>query len=136
MPTFFLPPTVTRCASLWPCTSALGDSTRRSSAGSAKLRPSSKITVRTRLSLSTLSSVGHASAIGLSLSLRVSTQIDLALDLVFEARALAGQDHLDLKLPLAAEPFLAHHLLYGLLRGDPHLLQIFPHRHVESLLVH
>ena len=30
----------------WPCTSALGDSTRSNSAGSAKLCPSSKVTVR------------------------------------------------------------------------------------------
>src|SRR3990172_5268974 len=134
--TFFLPATVTRCASLWPCTWGLGESTRRNSAGRAKLCPSSKATVSTRLSLSSRSSVGHASAIGLCLSPRVSTQVDLALDLMVEAGALAGQDHLDLKLPLSGQAFLAHHALDGLLRGDAHLLQILTHRHVESLLVH
>src|SRR5262245_27962479 len=63
MPTDFLPATVTRCSALWPCTSALGDRTRKNSAGSAKLLSSSKVTVRTRRSLSSRSSVGHGSAI-------------------------------------------------------------------------
>ena len=42
MPTCRLPASVTFCDGAWPCTSADGLSTRSSSAGSAKLAPSSK----------------------------------------------------------------------------------------------
>src|SRR5262245_59049674 len=121
MPTFFLPATVTRCSGLWPCTSALGESTRSSSAGIVKLFPSSKVTVRTRLSLSSLSSVGQGSAMGIPP--RRLTEVYVAFDHVVEAGAHGGQHHLHLELAPAAEALIAHHPLDLLLRGHPHLFQ-------------
>src|SRR5262245_55791728 len=130
--TFFLPATVTRCASLWPCTSALGESTRSSSAGSAKLSPSSKLTVSTRLSLSSLSSVGQLLAIATPLS----AEVDIALDHVIEPGTLRGKHHLHFQFALAAEFFLAHHAFDLLLGGDADLLERLPERHIEPLLIH
>src|SRR5918994_5654055 len=54
-----LPGTVLRSDGLWPWTSAEGLATRRYSAGRSKARPSSKTTLRLRLSLARRISVGH-----------------------------------------------------------------------------
>src|SRR5262245_55667597 len=132
MPTDFLPATVTRCSALWPCTSALGDRTRKNSADSAKLLPSSKVTVRTRRSLSSRSSVGHGSAIACT----GSAEVDRAVDHMLELGALGREHHLHLELALAAEAFLADHLLDGLLGGHAHFFQVFAHRHIKALFVH
>src|SRR3974390_3077904 len=60
--TSFLPGTVLRSSGAWPCTSALGLFTRRYSADKSKVSPTSKLTVRTLLSLRNRSSVGPWSA--------------------------------------------------------------------------
>src|SRR4029079_11538904 len=133
MPTVFLAATVTRCASLCPCTSALGESTRNSSAGSEKLFPSSNVTVRMRLSLSSLSSVGQESAM---VTPHISAELDIALDHMVEPGTGGRQHHLHLQFALAAEVFLAHHALDLLLRSDAHLLKIFTERHVEPMFIH
>jgi len=54
-----LPDTVCFWAAEWPCTSALGDSTRRYSAGSAKRSPLSKLIVNIEREASTRNSVGQ-----------------------------------------------------------------------------
>src|SRR5262249_38119857 len=129
--TDFFPGTVTRSDGLCPCTSALGLITRSSSAAKVKPAPSSKLTVRSTRSLSTLSSVGQGSPSAISLA-----KIDLALDHVMQSGALPGQHHLDLQHTLAAKAFLPHHPLDRLLRGDAHFLEELPHRHVEPLVIH
>src|SRR6185437_9049000 len=58
--TCLLPPRVTLWSPPWPCTSALGDSTRRYSAGSEKLSPLSNATCSVVLAASRRSSVGQA----------------------------------------------------------------------------
>jgi hypothetical protein len=65
-----------------------------------------------------------------------SAEIDFAVHHMVKAGAARGQHHLDLELALAAQVFLAHHALDLLLGGDANLLQEFPHRHVEFVLVH
>src|SRR5947209_8084137 len=62
MVTLRFPPTVLRCASECPCTSADGLATRKSSAGSANVLPSSNVTASARRSFTRRISTGHAGA--------------------------------------------------------------------------
>jgi hypothetical protein len=48
-----------------------------------------------------------------------------------EAGPLTSQNHFDLELSFSGQLLFPHYSLNFLLRGDAHLLEVFPHRHIE-----
>src|SRR5690606_12606987 len=86
-----LPPTVTLCSGEWPCTSAEGESTRKSSAESSNRSPFSKATVSSLRLLDTRSSVGQTSLIIiLRSSIRVTFKVAHPLHLSADRYTLAN----------------------------------------------
>ena len=50
-----------------------------------------------------------------------------------EAGPLTSQNHFHLELSFSGQLLFPHHPLNFLLRGNAHLLEEFPHRHIELL---
>ena len=58
-------------------------------------------------------------------------QVDFAFDHMPQVSSFASKDHFDLEFSLSRQLFLTHHPFNGLLRCDPHLLEIFSHRNIN-----